>query len=304
MALTWLDDHDFTVIGNLPIEEASKKLREVGEDKAADQLDAMQRNATRSVEPGKQRWPFQNELWQHTSYICGYVAPISRPHEPQPIVGIETINPDESLRNARLKITLNRLQATSYPGRGAHSVLLHFVAQNQTSDQVELARFNATYRVQEGDSAGVQGYPIFIGLGVGQEGILLECVAINVRNEQDEVLLRTIEDKTVRTGLHLLSMAQPALVPFSEMAFGLVKAIATRRRNVPVHAFSLGLDFGTIAGRGRLAEGAYLVVQKPENIPWDWDQWIYLPAISRVVNRRDYQKLLPYNYLMFGISRC
>ena len=33
------------------------------------------------------------------------------------------------------------------------------------------------------------------------------------------------------------------------------------------------------------------------------DEWVYLPAKGLVVKRDDHQELIPYNYLVFGISR-
>jgi hypothetical protein len=298
----WFDD--LSVIGNLPIDTAIMKLREVGEDEVAAQLDEMQRKTVRGSEPSKKSWPFQDKPWQHTSHTYGYIAPISSYRSSQTISAIDAISPDESLRDARIKVTLNRLRVASYPGGGTHRILLHFAAQNQAVDQIEAVHFNATYRVREGDSAGVQGYPIFVGLGVGHEGIVLQCRTINVHNDQDEAFLRIVEAETFKAGLRLASIAQPAIVPLSEMALGFAKVIATRNRNLSVQDFGLGLDFSTIAGRGRLAEGAYLAVQKPESIPWDWTEWIYLSARGQVVHRNDYQKLIPYNYLVFGISRC
>ena len=67
----------------------------------------------------------------------------------------------------------------------------------------------------------------------------------------------------------------------------------------------IGTNFGSIPLSGRLAEGAYLAVQIPESFQsiWDWDEWVYLPARGAVVSRDDHQSLIPYNYLVFGISR-
>ncbi len=56
---------------------------------------------------------------------------------------------------------------------------------------------------------------------------------------------------------------------------------------------------------GRLAEGSYLAVQIPENqqVRWNWQDWIYHPGIDQVVQRTDPQQFIPYNYLIFSISR-
>ena len=81
--------------------------------------------------------------------------------------------------------------------------------------------------------------------------------------------------------------------------------IATRNRNVSVQDFDLGLDFSTLSMNGRLAEGSYLAVQIPENQQgsWNWNEWIYYPGVDQVVQRTNPQQMIPYNYLIFSISR-
>jgi hypothetical protein len=115
----------------------------------------------------------------------------------------------------------------------------------------------------------------------------------------------SLESDVFKAGLQLVTTAQPVIAPFSEMALGIAKTIAARHRNVSVQDFDLGLNFGSIPLSGRLAEGAYLAVQIPESFQsiWDWDEWVYLPARGAVVSRDDHQSLIPYNYLVFGISR-
>jgi hypothetical protein len=293
------------VIGDMAPKEAMPKLREIGEDTLADQLQWAEQRPVRSSEPGKWWWPFAKQhLWTSTSHAFGYIHPTSK-DDPQPIRALEAIEPALSLRNARLTITLNQLRAAQYPGGGSHNILLHTNAQNQVADQVEPLHFSATYRVHEGERAGIQGYPIFIGLGVGFEGITLKCRTINVCNEQDETFLRILESGTFRAGLRLLSTTQPALAPCSETLFGLAEAIAKRNHNVSVQDIELGLGFRSLPMSGRLAEGVYLAVQIPERsqVAWEWKEWLYLPRSGQIVNRSDRQQLIPYNYLAFGISR-
>jgi hypothetical protein len=294
------------VIGDMEPEQAIIKLREIGEFELAEQLKRAEQNPLRSGVPGKGRWPLKkNKPWQHSSHAFGYIHPCLSKDDPQAIHAIEAIDPDSRLQKTRIKITLNHLRAASYPGGNIHRILLHFSAQNQTVDGVEPLHFNATYRVQEGERAGIQGYPIFVGLNVGFEGLTLRCRTINVSNDQDESFLRLMESDTFKAGLRLLSIAQPALAPCSETLFCVAEAIAKRYRNIPVQDIELGLGFSTLPMSGRLAEGVYLAVQIPESsqVAWDWDEWVYLPTKGRIVKRSDHQQLIPYNYLAFGISR-
>ena len=301
---TWFDD---PVLGKLPPDEAAVKLREVGEDEAANLLEESGNVRSFDIKGigGRNWWPFQDKPWQHTSHAFGYLAPAAPGSDPLPIRAIGNIPADPGLKHARIKITLSSLRAASYPGGGMHRVLLHFSAQNQVPGKAEHVHFDTTYRVWEGDHAGVQGYPIFVGLCLGSEGLSFKCRTINVINDQDEAFLDFLEADVFKAGLQLATTAQPVIAPFSEMALGLAKALAKRHRNVSVQDFDLGLDFGANPMGGRLAEGAYLAVQVPESLQpiWNWDEWVYHPKLGQVVKRSDHQQPIPYNYLVFSISR-
>ena len=71
----WFDDQP--VIGKLPPEQAAAKLREVGENEAADMLEVAQDTQSKAFElrGRKSWWPFQDKPWQHTSHAFGYLAP-------------------------------------------------------------------------------------------------------------------------------------------------------------------------------------------------------------------------------------
>ena len=255
--------------------------------------------------PSGRWWPFQDRPWQHTAHAFGHLAPAPPGTTPRPIQHAGNIPADPSLRNARLKITLDRLRVADYPGRGTHRILFDFAAQNQVPGTVEYLHFNATYRVREGEQAGITGYPIFVGLNVGTEGVAFQCFTVNVQNDEDEALLGALESDVFRAGLKLATTLQPAIAPLSGMAVALTRSLATRTHNVPVQNFSLGLDFSDIPARARLAEGSYLAVQIPESFArvWDWSDWVYHPTSGQVVSKDDPAQLIPYNYVVLGVSR-
>lgn len=299
----WFDD--LPVLGKLSPTEAAGKLREVGEDAAAEALEMPPRAMTRSFGV-RELWPFKDKPWQHTAHAFGYLAPAPPGDTPLTIRHAGNIAADESLRNARLKITLDRLRVADYPGGGTHRILFDFYAQNQVAGgNVEHLHFNATYRVRAGERAGIAGYPIFVGLNVGTEGVALKCFTVNVRNEHDEAFLAALDSDVFKAGLKLATTLQPAIAPLSGMAVALTRSIAKRNRNVPVQDFHLGLDFTNIAMGARLAEGSYLAVQIPEKLQsvWDWDDWVYHPTKGQVVGKDDPTQLIPYNYVVFGVSR-
>jgi hypothetical protein len=224
---------------------------------------------------------------------------------PCPIQAIGTVQADPALRGARVKIALNQLRVADYPGGGTHRVLFDFYDRNQVRGGAEELHFNATYRVREAERAAVVGYPIFIGLNVGSEGLSLRCHTVNVKNDADEAFLDLLEGDTFKAGLKLATTAQQAIAPLANIALGLTKAVAKRNRNVSVQDFNLGLDFTGTAMGVRLAQGDYIAVQVPESLRrvWRWDDWIFDPSSGLIVDRADKRKLIPYNYVVFGVSR-
>lgn len=301
---TWFDD--VPVLGALASNKALVKLRELGEYEFANQIEGKLRDASISVDAFGSIHLLPDKAWQHTEHTFGYIKPMpARQTKPIPIRHANNILADESLKNSRIKITLDRLRVADYPGGGTHLVLFDFYARNQVSAREEDLHFNITCRVKEGEHAAEVGYPIFLGLNVGSEGIEFGYFTVNVKNNGDKALLGFLDSDAFKAGLQLVSTIQPAIAPLSGMALGLTKAIATRRRNVPVEDVRMGLDFSSIPFRARLAEGSYVAVQIPEmsKTVWDWAEWVYDPHLSQIVKRRDHKQLIPYNYMVFGVSR-
>jgi hypothetical protein len=297
---TWLDE--LRPLGSLPPAEAARELRAIGEDEIADELDEAA-HASGPTAYGTSRLRLRRDpVWRHTSYVIGHLAP--RNGGTSAVQHASQIEADEQLRGRRLKVTLDRLRVADYPGRGMHHILFDFAVQNQTEQGPEPVHFNAGYRVAEGDHAAVSGRPVFTGLHVGDEGLLLQCATVNVKNESDEALLGFLDSDAFKTGLQLATTAQPALAPLSVMALSLTKAIAARNRNVTVQTIELGLDFSRISTRARLAEGSYLVVQVPEPMAqiWRWSDWVF-DAAAGMLARRDDGSPIAYNYLVLGVSR-
>lgn len=299
---------DIPVIGSLPPEKAARILRELGDHDTADKLEPESGQTTRgpSIYGGNRFWPFQDKAWQHTAHAFGYLAPAAPGDESLPIRHAGNMAAQESLKNGRVKITLDCLRVAAYPGTGIHHVLFDFYAQNQVAGKnVEHLHFNATYRAREGERAAILGYPVFIGLNVGTEGVAFKCFTVNVKNEADEVLLGFLDSDVFKAGLKLAKTAQPAIAPLSGMALGLTRSLASRNKNVAVQDFYMGLDFSNIPTRAKLAEGSYIAVQIPETLAtiWNWGDWVYHPGTGQIVNKSDNRSLIPYNYLVFSVSR-
>jgi hypothetical protein len=174
-------------------------------------------------------WRRADRRWQHTAHNVGFL-PMNGAGELRAILGLGEVKADESLKNQRIKIALNALRVADYPGGGGtHRVLFEFWARNQVPGTAEDVHFNATYRVRNGEQAPIQGYPIFVGLCVGAEGVGFRFRTINVKNDTDEVILDILEGDAFKQGLKLVASAQPGIAPFVSLTVGLTRAIAKKK---------------------------------------------------------------------------
>jgi hypothetical protein len=296
------EPNDAPVLGAMSREEVLAKLAEMDDPRVQN----VQADITGQVQ-AEIRWPWSTPpAYMHTTMAIGFLPPVKAGEEPVSLRHAGQIEPERDLRGQRIKITLDRLRVADFPGNGMHHVLFDFQGRNQAKDAgVEDVHFNASYRVLEGEHAPIIGYPVFVGLSVGQDGVGFQGFTVNVKNESDEAFLNVLESDAFRSGLTLIETAQPAIKPLSQMAVGMASAIAKRNRNVKVQEFSLGLDFSDIATRAKLAQGSYVVVQIPESMGtlWRWSDWVYDPESGYVVKKDDPQQTIPYNYIVFGVSR-
>lgn len=303
------DDHILT-LAKMPPLEAAARLRAIGEDEAADALESADREQPKSPQAfGVSDWlkSLFKKPWWPTEPMIGYFSPSSldtdgtiRISDPGPAVA------DPTLKKAALRITLDRFYVAEYPGKGKHQVLLHFTGVNQVRGRAsaEEVHFNTTCEVSNGRSAGDLAIPIFTGLRVGKEGIVIHCETINVKSQYDQNILDIVKSPALKNGIQLFSTVQPALVPLSGIATKIVELLCQRTENVPVFSFQLGLDFRGIPTRYSLAEGSYIVIQLSLQAKqlWNWNEWAYHSSSHSIINKST-QQLIPCNYFIFGISR-
>ena len=293
----WFED--IPVLGRMPPEQAIAKLAELGERVPLDAPAASGAEQTYGL------GDFFNRGARYTAHVFGYIDPNSARSELVPVHHASNIDPDRSLKNARIKLSLGRLAVADYPGGGNHLVLFDFCGRHQAAKQMHDLHYNLLVRATQGQRAGVLNHPIFVGLKVGGEGVQLRCYTVNIKNEDDEALLQFLDSDVFQAGLKLVNVAQPALAPLSKMAYGLTRGLAKRHRNVPVQDFRLGLDFTRQPFGACLREGAYVAVQVPSQFQstWDWNDWVYSPATAEMVERRAPTATIPYNYVVFTVAR-
>ena len=299
----WYSDED--VLARMSREEAAARLEAIGEtDLALTLLRQPPRAFARASSFGLfDAFAGPSKPWMHATHVFGFLPSSSAHGQDREIYPPGEIEPDRSLKNGRINITLNRLRIAEYPGRGRRQVLFDFSAQNQLPSGAEDAHFNMTFRADDNSLVGIINYPIFIGLHVGAESAMFRCYTVNVQTDQDEKLLSSLDSEVFKKGLKLAEVAQPALAPLAEIAVGLTKAVASRHKNVPVQNIQMGLDFGGTRLGARLAQGDYIAVQVPMEAlrDWDWSEYKLNPRVGEIV-RVDDGTPIPYNYLAFGIS--
>src|SRR5688500_1935301 len=139
----------------LPPMAAGVKLREVGENAIAAILEEAASRAPSTFRAGSDWWPFRDRVWQHTAHAFGFLRAQGGAASIQPVGAIDA---DSSLKNGRIKISLNRLRVADYPGSGTHRILFDFYARNQVPGFGEDLHFNAPYRVRPRERAPIAGY--------------------------------------------------------------------------------------------------------------------------------------------------
>jgi hypothetical protein len=218
-----------------------------------------------------------------------------------PLVAASQVPPALSLQGRAVDVRLDRLCVADYPGKGPHHVLVTMHAAHRPDGRVEEVAFSQAYRVNDGDFAGVAGHPVFRGLAVDGAGLTLRVLTVNVKNETDETLLAALDKGPFVEGLSLLALAQPAIVPFTELTLAVVRSLLKRNRNVPVQRFELGLDFEPSAMGARLAVGTYVVAQVPAPGALTWSDWVFDVPRGTIAHATTGEPL-PFNHLCFRLG--
>lgn len=297
----------FVPLGEQDEVQIAQKLREIGDDDAA-----LVYETPGSLGSAAESFFGAPRAWLNTQHQYGFMPRFEGSGRYQPIVAANQAPVDLGLKNQRINLKLDYLCVHDYPrplislGDNVHTILFTFEAFNNLPGKREAVAFNQTYRAKSGQDAAVQGYPIFVGLGVGSDGLVFYCNTVNIGNSSDEQLISTLDSKTAKMGLSLLTTAQPALAPFVGFAKSLGAWLASRSKNVPVQEFSLGLDFDEGAPGGRLAIGSYVVaqVERADSIYWpDWGFDKETGAIVRTsLAEGEAPYILPYNAIVFRVS--
>lgn len=272
----------------------AKYLRIIGDDAAAERFE---RQAVAGQGFGNL---FGDDVWAHTGILLGFISPQTTPCLPITIQNASQVEPDLTLKNSRVKITLEQFWVHKYPGNGQHTILCEFMGKNQIQGEAEEMRFALTTEARDQSAASVNGSPIFLGVSVGQNGIAFEGRTVNVRSDLDDTLLKALGSGPFRDGLTLLTTAQPALKPFVGLAGSLVNSVLDRSKNKQIYYFKLGLDFSNSSTSACLRHGSYIVVQGG-SANWNWNNFVWNPHAQELLYKVN-DRRIEYNYLVFRVS--
>ena len=241
--------------------------------------------------------------WTASGCKIGYIAPATgstvEGSEIQPATSLAA---DSDLVASAIKVTLDQFYVHSFPGLGEHSVLCEFAGRNQCGKEAEDVLFATAFQVVDRQSAGVNASPIFVGLKVDPDGLALKGRIICIRSSTDEWLTKVLQSQAFRSGLTLITQAQPILKPFLSLASQAVGAALDRSRNKLVLKFELGLDFSDNATALKLRHGSYVVVQS-DDPHWSWKDWMLRQDTNSLTHRT--LNVPPVaNYFILGISKA
>lgn len=277
-------------LGSLPDEDIEAYLLSIGDKKEAKYF---------VQDAGGQSASFLSRPYRSTGMVLGFIPLGSKDSE---ITSIGDVPADRTLIGQRIKITLDKFFVAKYPGFGTHSILCEFSGKNQVPGETEELSFAMRFEARDDSGPAIAGAPIFMGLTVAQDGISFKGKTINVKNSGDDMLMAVFETPAFKSGLMLLSTAQPALKPLTSLATATVSAIAKRGSNAQIHTFELGLDFNGSATSARLSYGSYIVVQTDEGSGWDWSEHEW-NASGMALHPKGQPDVTPhFNYMVFAVS--
>lgn len=286
-------DRQVPVVGEMRPADLKKYLKSIGDEEAAKRVS--ERPALLGGEV---------DAWRYTDHKFGFIPKTAQMSAaPIDIADAGTIQADQSLKGANVKVTLDHLRVFDYPGKGEHIVLFDFYAEHQPSgSDPQGLHFTQKYRAIEGGGAGVSGFPVFLSLKVPASGLNFKGFTVNVENTSDKNALAFMESETFTNGVKMLSTVNPLVPVVSGFATGLAKMFLKRNENKAVQDFYMGLDFSGSATRAQLKEGSYIIVQAPPT-GWDWSKYQFVPTNDQFEVKGHPGELVPFNYVVISITK-
>ncbi len=297
-----------TKISDLTLTETIDYLHEIGDRENAGAISHLVNEdpslANRKISDVEESPRLRRATWRGTEHSFGYIESGEKK-------GLHTIlfagsmDPDLSLSGKKVDILLSGIYTMNYPGWGRHNILMQFTANHRVDAKGKPVKvqFQQKYVSKENEGAGVLGNFVFIGLQVPPRGLEFEVSVINLSNEDDEDALTVLDTDVIKKGLDMIHTTLPGLETVTRLGEGLVRLVLARNRNKIVQFFHLGLNLTSVQGPvARLREGTFLAVQCRRN-QINWSDWVYDNNKGLVVLRKDLSARLPYNHILFTVTR-
>ncbi len=279
------------LLGARSPDQIAQYLTEIGDLEAALEF-------TQAAASGQSLSLFSKPYTQ-TGMVIGFIPPGGG--RVCPVIGTSQVTADTRLIGKPIKITLDKFYVAEYPGNGKHSILCEFSGKNQVIGEAEPLSFALQLEARDQSAAAIAGAPIFMGLQVAADGISFKGKTINVKSSLDDAIVQALDAPAFKSGLTLLHTAQPALKPLTALSAAIVRAVVSKRKNVEVHCFDLGLDFGRGATSTRLRCGSYIVVQT-DTQNWDWSQYEWNTDGTALQVKGNSGLQTDFNYMVFGVA--
>ncbi len=241
--------------------------------------------------------------WRYGNHQVGFVPNTTTADPVLEILPGGGQGADAGLENQPLVVKLDRVRVEDYPGVGGHDIVVNVEGTHRQGEGTVPLSFNQAYRVGRQDFAGVAGTTVFRGVNPGRQGLGLKFTTLHVASQGGKAFKTLLDSPAIRAGLTLLNAAQPALAPLTATAQSLLESLLDTEK-AAVQVFELGLDFDTEAPAGyRLALGSYIVAQVPRDGVIHWEEWRWDRRVQAVVREGSREEYLPYNTLVFRVSR-
>jgi len=261
--------------------------------------------AQQATAPPRATAPNPDRLWKTKNHIYGFIdlRTTAEAAPSQPLLNAFDIAPDSTLSGRSLRFTIDRVRVKKYPGRGTHHIAFFCNARTQIGTEVTPVEYGVGYLATEGDVVPAVGITMFEGVRIVGSYVNLFCGNTNADTEKDKTFFRIIADNIFTQGLRLLDTFQPALQPLTALTRGVREEIENQHKGIPVQKWEIGLDLTAVSSRIKMREGSYVVIQIPEaeESTWKWEEWEYKGG--RLQSKADPTLVIPYNYIVIGISR-
>ncbi len=219
------------------------------------------------------------------------------------------IEPQESLINQLLDVTLNRFHVYRYPGSSQHTIQINFSIEHlvnlakadpDTSLTTQQILYGYVVNARDEQAVPAIGVPIFRRLRIRDE-LQMKIATIHLADRKAKQMLEVLESDAMKKGLTLLSTTNPVFPMVSGLVDGATRLFLSCNANKPVHKIEIGFLISTATANPKLREGSYVLIQADvsdcdlANYRWNQEK-------GRIEDK-ELEDEIPYNYMILSIEK-